>query len=132
MTLRHQKLEGTQGPFVAGDAFTVNRNITGIPAGRTLAKAWLTIKQAPTDADPGILQKVITPVDQPGIGHISDTGAGDQEADLRFDVTALDSTAIGAARRFVYDVQLMLDNDEISTYELGTVQLIQGVTAATS
>jgi hypothetical protein len=115
----------------AGDAFSVRRAVPDLPAGRTLAKAWLTIKQNQTDLDAAAkLQLTITttPTSQ---GQIVDASGVAANA-LTFTVTAVQSAQVGAARRFFYDIQVKLDNGEIATPELGTLQLDQGVTDATT
>ena len=98
---------------VAGDDFYVRKTVDDIPAGRVVAKAWLTVKADYDDADPGLVQKAITTTEVAGTGHIEDAGAGGT-AILRFDLTDTDTNAIGLTER-VFDVQVKLDNDNVST-----------------
>jgi hypothetical protein len=115
----------------AGDAFSVLRAVPGLPAGRTLAKAWLTIKQNKTDPDAAAKLQLDITTAPTSEGQITDA-TGVAPGALTFTITAAQSAAIGAARRFYYDVQIKLDNGEIATLELGTLQLDQGITDATS
>jgi hypothetical protein len=119
-------------PFMAGDAFPVTRTVTDIPAGRTLTKGYLTIKNAKTDADPGVLQKAVTTTNVPGTGQIIDDGAADGTGIVRFEVTKENSAALGANRTRFYDIKLFLDNGDPSTLQDGPVKLRQGVTAVSS
>jgi len=122
-------------PFVAGDQFGVQRSVPGIPTGRSLTKAWLTIKVKPSDADPGVLQKVITTAAS-GAGQITQDGSPGQGAGtgtILFVFTATDTgTTIGADTRLLYDIQVKFDDGEIVTLEEGTIELRAGLTAAAS
>lgn len=98
---------------VAGDDFYVRKTVDDVPAGRTVAKAWLTIKAEYADADPGLVQKAITTSDVPGTGQIEDAGASGT-AILRFDLEDTDTDVVGLTER-VFDVQVKLDNGNVST-----------------
>lgn len=126
MTTRHQQIKG----FAVGTDFDVIRSVTGVPAGRTLARAWLTVKNAPADIDPGILQKVITPSAQAGVGQITDTGA-DGTGSVTFQFTGAQTSAlITPGKRYVYDIQLELDDGTDSQFEEGVFRLHRRVTAS--
>jgi hypothetical protein len=115
----------------AGDAFSVRRAVPDLPAGRSLVKAWFTVKRNKTDLDnDAILQLDITTA-LTSKGQITDATGMAVDA-LIFFVTAAQSVTIGALRRYYYDVQIKLDNAEIATPEIGTIQLDQGVTDATT
>lgn len=128
----------TISDFVSGDTVTLNRpTVTDIPAGRVLAKAWLTIKASETDADPGIIQKIITTALQLGVGQITDVGDGSGshpvgEGALAFVLSAADTALLSPLKLYYYDIQLQFDNGNLTTPEKGTMQFGQGVTAATS
>jgi hypothetical protein len=124
-------LQSSVAGYVSGDTLNVTRTINGIPSGRMLVKAWLTLKVGAADADPGVLQKVITTVNVAGTGQITDDGTGDGIGALLFQLTATDTAALGTTTR-VYDVQIKLDDGSIATVEMGTITFVQGVTAATS
>ncbi len=126
MSTRHQQIKG----FAVSKDFNVERTVTGIPTGRTLARAWFTLKALPTDADPGVLQKVITPTAQPGIGQITDTGA-DTVGKLVFEFTGAQTGALTAGKRYYYDIQIELDNGTDSQFEDGIVRLHKPITVAT-
>lgn len=116
--------------FVAGDAFGVTRTITDIGSGRTLAKAYLTVKASPTDADPGALQLAITTT-LTGAGQITDTGASGTGT-IAFTVSSSESASLGSGRAYLYDIRLIFDDGEPVTPEVGSLVLGHGVTTATS
>lgn len=110
----------------------VRRTVSGIPSG--LTKAWLTIKTDKDDLDAAAdLQKEITISEVVGTGHIEDAGAGGT-ATLRFDITGVETAALGYGRRYHYDIQVLDAGGPTSpdTIEMGTIQFLQGVTDATS
>lgn len=79
-----------------------------VTIGDGLVKAWLTLKAYPEGvnvADPGVLQKVITTANVPGTGQITDAGTADGTAVMRFDLTAANTTALGA-RTYAFDVKV--------------------------
>jgi hypothetical protein len=122
--------------FVAGNKLDVFRTVSAIPAGRTLAKCWLTVKSSIADADPGAVQKTITTASGAGTGTITAIGDGTGGQPLGtgaffFEFTNTDTLNLGA-KRYVYDVKMLFDNGDIATLEIGTFQLVQGVTTATS
>ena len=125
MTIRHQEIKG----YPVGSDFNVERTVTSIVAGRTLARAWFTLKALPTDVDPGVLQKVITPTPQGGIGQITDTGA-DQTGKVVFEFTAAQTALLVPGKRYFYDIQLELDNGTDSQFEDGIFRLHRRVTGA--
>ncbi len=116
--------------FVAGDDLEIRRAVTDLPA--AIEVAWLTVKnyasQPDTDAK---LQKRITTADAPGTGQIIDAGGVGADGDLRFDLTAADTAALGA-KQYAHDVQIKLSNDHVYTIEKGTIQLTAGVTIGTT
>ena len=118
--------------FVAGDDLTVTRTITGVPAGDTLAKAWLTVKRRQRDLDAAaIFQKEITPVDVPGTGEITDTG-GDGTGAVRFDLADEDTLLLEPLRGYYYDIQVLTANGFIYTPETGRMTALRGYTDADS
>jgi hypothetical protein len=105
---------------VAGDHYYIRKTIDDIPAGQILSKAWLTVKANFADADPGLVQKAITSTEVGGTGHIEDTGA-DGTGVVRFDLIPADTLAIGLIER-LFDIQVKLDNDNVSTPFSGRIQ----------
>jgi hypothetical protein len=122
--------------YIAGDTLNIPRRIPAIPTGRTLVKSWLTIKTAETDVDPGLVQKVITTVNQGGIGQITDDGHGGSTlpvgtGSVNFVLTAAETgVTLGPNKVFVYDIQHKFDNGDIATTEKGKIDFKPGVTAA--
>ena len=127
--------EGISG-YVAGDKLNIRRIVPTIQTGRTLAKAWLTIKNAATDADPGLIQKVITSAAVPGTGQIVAIGDGTGgqptgTGEVLFELTMTDTgTTLGPGKSFVFDIQLKFDNAEIATLSYGDLVFVRGVTDA--
>lgn len=116
--------------FVGGDDLEVRRTVTDLPA--AIDVAWLTIKRhhGQPDAD-AKLQKRITTTDAPGVGQIVDAGGPGVDGDLRFDLTAIDTAALGS-RQLVHDIQIMLVGGKVYTIEKGTLQLTDDVTDTTT
>ena len=105
--------------IVRGDVFSIRRTVNNIPAGRTLAEGWLTVKAAIADVDgSATFQKVITSSDVAGTGQIEDTGA-DGSGIIRFDISATNTLAMTAGTQHGYDIQVRLDNNDILTLETG-------------
>ncbi len=121
-----------QGWYI-GASFDVIRFVTGVPTTDAVTKAWLTIKNKSTDADPGILQKVITTTAVAGVGQVVQDGSvasGNGTAQLLFNLTTTDTATLGAAS-YVYDVQIKLSSGKIFTSDTGAVAAGQArVTAA--
>lgn len=121
--------------FVEGDALVIRRTIgradSGLAAGATVTKAWMTVKAELDDIDPGLFQKVITTTDVPGTGQIENDGGGDVDPVLRFDWLPADTRAIGPTKRY-YDIQIQLDDGTITTPERGTTEALDEVTLADS
>ena len=119
--------------YVAGDDLTIIENVTSIPVGRSMVKAWLTIKAAREDSDPGVIQKVITTVAVAGVGQITDDGAGDQIGQLTFILTATDTgTTLTVGKAYYFDEQIKFDDGSIATLKIGKISFELGVTAATT
>ncbi len=115
--------------YVAGDTMTVRRTVEDVPATQVLATAWMTIKVIISDADPGALQKVIT-TSATSAGQITDDGA-DTIGVVEFDLTAVETLALGTEVTYLYDIQVKTDAGKVATVERGTIRFIDGVTTAT-
>jgi hypothetical protein len=116
--------EGDISGFTVGDDIEVYRTVT-IPAGQTLAKAWLTVKADLADVDGvALVQKIITPVLSATDGIIADTGASGT-AILRFFLSSDDTDNLGNPSRAVmgypYDIQVKTAAGKIGTVEIGTI-----------
>ena len=108
---------------------TIDRTLSGFLAGTTITNAWLTIKAAVADADPGLVQKAITTSDVPGMGEIEDDGTGDVDMIVRFDLVPADTVAIATSLRF-FDIQVKTTGGQIYTPEKGRIAATPQVTAA--
>jgi hypothetical protein len=114
-------LNDTITDFVAGDTVEVTRTITGIPAGQTIAKAWLMVKVKETDPDASaIISKTITTTDAPGTGHITDTGA-DGTGAVRFDLTHDDTELLVRKRGYMFAIKIRTSTGNLYTPFKGTV-----------
>lgn len=129
--------------LVAGDSFRIQGDVTGVLATDPLIKAWLTIKEAPSDLDAqAALQKIITTIAVVGVGQITQDGSalnGNGTGSVVFIVTKEESAALGAGTRYYYDIQAKSLSGEIYTAHdaqtgdvVGRFQLLQGVTDASS
>ncbi len=112
--------------LVAGDDYhrrlTIDRSLSNFASGAVLDKAWLTVKSQEDDTDANALfQKAITASEVVGTGHIENTGSGDVDPIIRFDLTPANTRAIGSTKRF-YDVQIKIaTSDFIYTVEKGSI-----------
>jgi hypothetical protein len=117
---------------VAGDDFDITRTVTNIPAGQTLAQAWLTIKTTPSASDTlAVVQKIITTTPTAGQGHITDDGA-DGSGVLLFTLTGINTRAIfqqqTGSTGIQYDIQIRTSANKIYTLETGTISMLEEVT----
>lgn len=100
-----EKLILTRGSSLSYDA-----TVTSVPAGTTLAKAILMVKESFSDADEDAL---ITKTIYPGAtlsGQITDTGA-DGTGQLVFVIDNDDVDALDTGRLYISGVKVILDND---------------------
>jgi len=117
--------------LVAGNDIRVQREYTGLPAGVTLSKAWMTVKAVKTDPDPGIFQLIITTV-LSSAGRITDADSADGILAMFFDISKVQSALLTPKVKYNYDVQVMDLTVKIYTLEIGTIKLEQRVTSASS
>lgn len=117
---------------VVGDDLTIRRTIgfalTGFPTGTTINKAWLTVKAAIGDADPGLFQKAVTTSDVVGTGQIENDGTGDVDMVVRFDLLPANTTAIGPTKLREFDIQVKTAGGQVYTPERGQISGIDEVT----
>ena len=125
-------LDSRINDVVVGDDLSIRRTIdfasTGFPTGTTINKAWLTVKAALVDADPGLFQKAITTTDVPGTGEIENDGAGDVNIVVRFDLTPADTILIGPTLLRHFDIQVKTASGKIYTPEKGLISSVDQVT----
>ncbi len=117
--------------IVRGDKFAIRRTVNRLPAGRTIAEAWLTVKAAIADADgSATFQKIITTTPSSGVGWIEDAGSSGSGI-IRFDLSSTNTLAMTAGSSYYYDIQIRLDNDDILTLEKGMTSAVAQVTIDT-
>lgn len=115
--------------IVRGDAFSATRIIPNIPAGVTVTAAALTFKTLNSTADPGVIQKLITSIEQTDIGRIEADGSSGT-AQLRFDLTTADTRALTVDTDYYFDIQLTFSNGNVRTLERGITQSSDETTLA--
>jgi len=113
--------------IVRGDRLRLQWEVTHLPPGLRIIQAWLTIKASAEDADPGLIQKEINRGERPDIGQIVDDG-GDGTATLVFVLLPTETRSLSAGVRYVYDVQVKTNQDDVVTIEYGLVEVVQEVT----
>lgn len=107
---------------VAGDDVNVAVTLLGVPAGRSVTKAWLTFKAKLGDADPGVVQKILT----------SGFSVSGTTVTFTFALARTDTALFTAHRWYFYDVQVKDDQGALSTPLSGGAIFRPAVTAATS
>ena len=111
---------------VAGDDLRVRVTVTGIPAGQTVVKSWLTIKSKRSDADnAAIVQKILTA----GFSH---TGTDPVTCTWNCDLTAAETANCKPQTTYEYDIQVKTSTGLIDTPITGQIVFDQGVTSATT
>jgi hypothetical protein len=115
-----------------GNSRQFDRDVTNVAPGRSLAKAWLTVKRNPEDTDAAAaLQGTITPVTS-GDGTITDTGAGDTVAHVTFTISAAKALVLRASQTYWWDISVLDDSGHKETLEWGQLIPAPAVTGATS
>lgn len=124
--------EGLIDDFVAGNDITIERTVTGVPAGQTLTMAWFTVKSKFSDLDADAkIQKEITTVLDANQGHISDSGA-DETGTVIFYLQAADTLLLYPLSEYRYDIQVKTSGGKIYTPELGIIMSLPRVTQSTT
>lgn len=105
-----------------GEPMSWRVQVNKIPTGKLITSAWLTLRNQPGDADPGVLAKAITTANVPNVGQVEnagtlevDDGAGRKAGTLRFDVVAADFSSIVDGRDYAFDVELLYAGDGART-----------------
>lgn len=122
---------GESQGLIAGDSFEITLSVPLIPSGRTVTKAWLTIKEVATDPDPGVIQLVIDS-DLSADGQITADGSTESLAGLLFLFTPVNTALLTPGVIYPFDIQLQYDDLTIWTLGKGTISAGQGVTEAVS
>jgi len=121
--------------FVQGQDRTVRRTIdfsdSGFATGTTITAAWLTVKRTRSDADPGLFQKQVSTSDVAGTGQIENSGSGDVDMVIRFDVNAAD-TALLDERPARWDLKILLSTGDFDYPQTGICWATRNVTTDTS
>lgn len=118
-------------PGVEGDVVSRRFRVWDL-RGLTVTKAYLTVKAAYGNADPGLFQKAITTSNVAGTGQIEDDGGSSDCAILRFDLSATNTRVGTPGDANVYDVQIHLSDGQVITQWRGPFVTNYEVTAADS
>lgn len=118
--------------YNVGDYIDIQRTVLGVATNDALTKAWMTVKLNATDADPGLIQKIITPGGQIGVGQITADGSANGTATLLFSLTITDTQLLTVGVRYIYDVQVMTASGKVMTADGGAIILGRRITQATS
>jgi len=102
------------------DDHCILRNFNNVEAGVTIVQAWLTVKRFDSDLDPGLFQKDINLVDNPGVGHIVADGTSGTIT-LRFDILPADSLLLQTGAK-QFDIQVKTATGKIHTQNAGTIR----------
>jgi hypothetical protein len=121
--------------YFAGDTLDVTRTVNSVPTTDALVKAWFTAKATLFDADPGIVQKVITTVNVAGVGQITQDGSpasGNGTGTLVFNLLAADTALLTPGHAYAFDVKVKLASGKLYTVDVGSVIMLAKVTTATT
>lgn len=125
-------LDSVIDTFVVGDDLKVDRTITNIPTGDTIAKAWFTVKRSEAAADvDAIFQKSISTAYVQNQGQITNAGASGTGA-LFFELNAAATVLMTGDKAYYFDIQVKTVNGALYTPEKGTITGRKQVTQATS
>lgn len=97
-----------------------------VPEGRTIAKAYMTCKASPSDADGAAVFQVVGVIGTP-----SANGDGTTTVTVTFTLTTVQSAGISTTAQG-FDVKVILDNGAISYPVIGQVKSVVTFTLATS
>jgi hypothetical protein len=129
MTLTNQRID----TFTLGDDFDLTRTVAAVPTGQTITQAWFMVKAAPTDLDASaLISKAITPTAVDGVGHITDTGAGDTAGALLFQIRAANQSAMVANKNYYYGIKVKLSSGLVDHLETGVFRLLPTHVLATA
>ena len=111
---------------------SILRTVVNIPAGLTMTKAWLTVKNNLTDTDlQAVFQLIITPSANT-TGQITDTG-GSGTGTIVFNILAAQSSLLVEGQKYVYDIQVHYGSSNTNDpIEEGTIYASGRITQATS
>lgn len=118
-------------PIVRGDTKQIDRTFINLPAGIVIDTAWLTVKTAPSSADPGLFQIAITTA-ATDAGRITDASTADGQLGMYFNLSGTQTALAIAGARYVYDIQVR-DASTAAIYTLvtGSVVFCDQITLAT-
>lgn len=139
-------LNGSIVDYIATDGLRVTRTVPGLPSGRSLTKAWLTIKATEYDPDPtgpnAPRQKIVTTA-ATAQGQVTDNGTGGGSlpvgtGSVLFIFVPADFNAVADGIHiqpgvvYQYDLKVLEDDGTPATIEKGVAMFMQPITQAVS
>lgn len=119
-------LKSTIDDLVVGDDYDVIRDLSNVPTGQALTQGKLTVKENPWDSV-AIITKTITGA-ATSHGVISDTGAGDTVAKIKFSLLGSETVLLKPHYRYYYDIEVTTDAAKVYTPESGTMKPFHQIT----
>jgi hypothetical protein len=106
--------------FTAGDDLQIERDVTDVPTGQTVAQAWLAIKRKASDLDSAaVLLKPITTSVVPANGYITNPSAG--SAVLLFVLSGTETALLTEGVSYYYAIKVKTDQLIKKTIERGAI-----------
>ena len=118
---------------VAGNTYELDISDNQIPVGQAAVKVWFTVKASYKDAAI-VLQKILTTVNVPGTGQITDDGNISHNLQIRVDFSAADTTLLNPYYNtpFVYDIKYKTGTGNLYTSDKGRIMASDAATTATT
>lgn len=112
---------------VPGDDLSVERPVTNIPTGDSLAESWFAVKESPRwddDTEALIGPKHISTLNNVGVGQITDDGAGDEVGEVRFDLSYSETVLLDPTKTYYTQIKHLTTNGFRYTSHLGTIRAL--------
>jgi len=117
---------------VAGDTWELKRVYTGLSSGTTISKIYWTVKDDPAAADAAAIFQVSITSTSTASGMIIDGNTNGNSIELACIATKTQTALLTPGQTYYYDVQGIDSNNQVYTFEVGTLEAQQGVTSATT
>jgi hypothetical protein len=106
--------------FAAGADLTIERTVTDLPAGETIAEARLLVKAKSSDSDTlHLLEKEVSEVPQPGVGLIVNDG---DQAVISFNLLSADTIQLATGRAYYYYIAVKTSAGLLDLLERGYIE----------
>jgi len=118
--------------LVVGDTWHINRTYTGLQSGTTISKCYWTVKADPAAADGAAIFQVSVTSTSTAAGQIVDDTSNGGHIEVSVIATKTQTALITPGQTYHYDIQGIDSNNQVYTFEVGTLEAQQGVTSATT